>query len=154
MKNHPRSEHCGRGFIVLTRQAKRYQQIVDKFEQVARANIAKTVRHTDLCRQAGVTSRTLFRAFLAVRGTTPYRYLQQLRLNEVRRALALGSEAATVTEVATRFGFRELGRFAAQYRAAFGESPSETKRRARSMHRVSHDVALQHTRGPKHSATP
>jgi AraC family ethanolamine operon transcriptional activator len=32
----------------------------------------------------------------------------------------------TVTAVAMRCGFRELGRFAAAYRATFGESPSET----------------------------
>jgi transcriptional regulator GlxA family with amidase domain len=31
--------------------------------------------------------------------------------------------------VALRCGFRELGRFAADYRAAFGENPSETLRR-------------------------
>jgi transcriptional regulator GlxA family with amidase domain len=32
--------------------------------------------------------------------------------------------------VASRCGFRELGRFAADYRAAFGEYPSETLRRS------------------------
>ena len=43
----------------------------------------------------------------------------------------LGKEGAeTVTDAAMRFGFRELGRFAVDYRAAFGESPSETLRRA------------------------
>src|SRR5262249_51793838 len=54
-----------------------------------------------LCRSAAVTPRTLSRAFRAIRGMTPYRYLQQLRLSEVRRALSSGSDAATVTEAAS-----------------------------------------------------
>jgi AraC-like DNA-binding protein len=32
----------------------------------------------------------------------------------------------TVTEIATGFGFLELGRFSVEYRKAFGESPSQT----------------------------
>jgi len=119
--------------VVLTRQAQRYQQIVDRFEQIGRANIAKPASIAELCRNAAVTPRTLSRAFRAVCGTTPYRYLQELRLTEVRRALSSGSDAANVTEVAKRFGFRELGRFSARYREAFGERPSETKRRTRTL---------------------
>ena len=38
----------------------------------------------------------------------------------------------SVTDIAMRFGFRELGRFAGDYRARFGESPSETLRRGSS----------------------
>jgi transcriptional regulator GlxA family with amidase domain len=102
--------------VVLTRQAQRYQQIVDRFEQIARANIAKPASIAELCRNAAVAPRTLSRAFRAVYGTTPYRYLQELRLSEVRRALSSVSDAANVTEVAKRFGFRELGRFSARYR--------------------------------------
>ena len=39
-----------------------------------------------------------------------------------------------VTEIATALGFVELGRFSVEYRRAFGESPSETLRRALREH--------------------
>ena len=117
---------------MTTQRDQHYRVLVDRFEQVARANLETPARVTDLCRMAEINQRTLSRAFRAVRGTTPYHCLQGLRLSEVQRVLA--SEEGTVTQAAMRFGFRELGRFALQYRMAFGESPSETKRRGFDRH--------------------
>jgi AraC family ethanolamine operon transcriptional activator len=116
---------------VQTRQVQRYQQIVDQFDAVACANLGKLMHVQDLCRVAGVKQHTLLRAFRAIRDTTPHRYLHTLRLKGAREALlASDADEETVTRVALRFGFRELGRFAVEYRAAFGESPSETLRHA------------------------
>jgi transcriptional regulator GlxA family with amidase domain len=125
--------------IITTQRNRRYREIVDHFEQVARANVGRFVHVADLSRVAGVNQRTLSRAFRDIRGLGPYRYLQYLRLSEVRRVLS--SEEGTVTQAAMRFGFRELGRFGVLYRKAFGESPSETKRRRRSVHVISHHDA-------------
>ena len=111
-------------------QAQRYRQLVDRFEEVVRIHVGTYVHVTDLCRLAGINERTLLRAFRSVHGIGPYRYVRNLRLNEVRRALA--SEDITVTQAAMQFGFRELGRFGVMYREAFGESPSETRRRIRA----------------------
>ena len=94
---------------------------------------ASTFEHVaDLCRLAEINERTLLRAFRSVHGIGPHRYVRNLRLNEVRRTLA--SEDITVTQAAMRFGFRELGRFGVLYREAFGESPSQTRRRVRAPH--------------------
>jgi AraC family ethanolamine operon transcriptional activator len=104
---------------------------VDRFEAAARANLEQNVGIGELCRIAAVERRTLARAFHADHGTTPLRYLRTLRLNRARQALlAPCAGRKTVTEVATRFRFRELGRFALNYRTMFGEAPSETLRRA------------------------
>ena len=47
----------------------------------------------------------------------------------LHRALpAADRGSVTMTEVATRFGFYELGRFAVQYREAFGERPNPGRR--------------------------
>ncbi len=45
----------------------------------------------------------------------------------MRDELLLAPEGTTVTEVALRWGFYHLGRFAQEYRALFGQSPSQTR---------------------------
>ncbi len=116
---------------MAVRQKRSYYKLVEDFEEVARANLEKLKHVNGICRLAQANERTLSRAYRVVRGTSPYKYLQELRLKEVKRILS--SETSTVTQAAFRFGFRELGRFAVQYKKTFGESPSETLRRARSL---------------------
>ena len=111
-----------------------YREIVERFDTVIRADAEAFPYIKDICRVVGYTQRTLARAFRAVHGTTPSRYLRTLRLMQAREALlSVDAEALTVTKVALRFGFRELGRFAVDYRATFGESPSQTLRRAKAI---------------------
>ena len=85
----------------------------------------------ELCRVASVSQRTLEYAFRDLLGVTPVRYLKLLRLNRVRQTLSQRTpDRETVTSVAARFGFGDLGRFAVEYRQLFGERPSEALRRA------------------------
>jgi AraC family ethanolamine operon transcriptional activator len=80
----------------------------------------------------GVSERSLRNAFHDVYATGPKRYLMIRQLHRVRRALrAPGDIGRTVTDVATLHGFFELGRFAGDYKALFGEGPSQTLSRAR-----------------------
>jgi AraC-like DNA-binding protein len=84
----------------------------------------------DLARAAGVSERTLHEGFRQVYGTTPMRRLKRLRLEAARAALETADPAATsVSEIAARFGFFQFGRFAGDYRRAFGERPSDTLQR-------------------------
>jgi AraC-like DNA-binding protein len=55
------------------------------------------------------------------------RYLKLRRLNQVRARLRQGSaEVTSVKEVAFNAGFWDLGRFAGEYKALHGETPSKT----------------------------
>ena len=65
-------------------------------------------------------------------GLSPTAYLRAAALREVRRRLLEDPFAHDpVTRAASEFGFWHLSRFAGQYRAQFGESPSETVAQAR-----------------------
>ena len=53
----------------------------------------------------------------------------QRAAGRARSDLISGDEATTVSDVAYRWGFNHLGRFAAHYEHKFGETPSHTLRR-------------------------
>ncbi|MEU4157574.1 AraC family transcriptional regulator [Actinoplanes sp. NPDC026670] len=78
---------------------------------------------------AGTSIRSLQSGFRRHIGCAPMTYLQQVRLTRAHETLRTGDPAMiTVADVAHRWGFAHLGRFASAYRKRFGESPSETLR--------------------------
>jgi AraC-like DNA-binding protein len=104
--------------------------VVERAAEYVRAHSDSGVSLKTLSRVVGVSERGLRNAFYGVHGVSPKRWIVAERLQLARRALLRsGPTGATVTSVATGFGFYELGRFAATYRVAFGEVPSETLRR-------------------------
>lgn len=96
-----------------------------------RAHREEPLRLAALARAAGVPPRTLEEHFRRFLGATPLAWARQERMALARQELLAGDGSATVSGVATRFGFTQLGRFAARYRGRFGELPSETLRRTR-----------------------
>jgi AraC-like DNA-binding protein len=87
----------------------------------------------EVANAAGVPERSLHRHFLHFLGQAPLVHFKTMRLAAARTALlASGAENATVTDIATQFGFVHLGRFSLDYRLRFGESPSATLARARA----------------------
>ena len=79
----------------------------------------------------GLSSRTLHRLVLREFGVAPMQLVRQARLAEARAMLEAARPGATVTRVAHDCGLVHLGRFSQEYARHFGESPSETLRRAR-----------------------
>jgi len=74
--------------------------------------------------------RSLQEGFAREGGMPPMKYLQQVRLRRAREVLREATSAETTgAAVASGLGVSHLGRFAADYRRAFGESPSTTLRR-------------------------
>jgi AraC-like DNA-binding protein len=105
----------------------------DRAEEFLRASLTEPVSLADVAAAAGISVRTLTRTFAHRYGMGPMRFLRNLRLDAVRRALLAARPGELgVTEVALRHGFTHFGRFAGQYRERFGEAPSHTlKHRSR-----------------------
>jgi AraC-like DNA-binding protein len=84
----------------------------------------------DLAAHAGCAPRTLQLAFRRERGWGPLAELRAVRLSRAHAdLLAADPHTDTVTEVAARWGFLHLGRFAAAYRERYGLLPSQALER-------------------------
>lgn len=85
----------------------------------------------DIAKAARLSVRSLQHALRRYRDTTPTAMLRSVRLSRVHDELQSSEPAlASVTEIARRWGFIQMGRFAGDYRAQFGVSPSDTLRRS------------------------
>lgn len=106
--------------------------IVDRARHYVLSNLHDTVTIAELCEALNTSRRTIQYCFQEVLNTNPVQYLRAIRLNSVRRELRDGNPAITqVQDIAARWGFWHLSHFASDYRAMFGELPSDTLRRPR-----------------------
>lgn len=90
----------------------------------------------DLARAAGMSRYHFSRRFSEVTGTSPYRYLLEVKLARAAELLRRGH--LSVTEAALDAGFNDFGRFAAHFRRTFGCLPSNlaSARSARKTARI------------------
>ncbi|WP_175055003.1 AraC family transcriptional regulator [Paraburkholderia sediminicola] len=102
---------------------------IARAEDVIRANLGEPLTVDDIARGAGLSKRALQTGFRRAHGTTPMAFLREARLQRVRTEL-LGADPTntSVTNIALKWGFQHLGRFAVAYHRRFGEAPSQTLR--------------------------
>ena len=122
---------CMDAQAVETRRGWRHQTaIVKRFRAALEENTEEPIYMPELCQRLGLSMRALRNYCHDHLGMGPKRYLLLRRMNLAYQALrAAQPSETTVTQVATRFGFWELGRFAVEYRAWCGELPSATLNR-------------------------
>jgi AraC-like DNA-binding protein len=110
---------------------RRHARIMIMFEEVLADHLSKPLRMSELCGLIGVSERTLRSCCAQFLGMSPIRYVLLRRLSRARVALRYAeSDGANLLEFVRGFGFSELGRFEAAYRAAFSEAPLTTLQRA------------------------
>ncbi|MFD4194151.1 AraC family transcriptional regulator [Amycolatopsis thermoflava] len=103
--------------------SRRHVRIAMEFVQ---EHSADPITAADLAREACVSVRALQMGFREEFGTSPTGYIRGVRLDGVREELLARPQGVSITEIAHRWGFHHLGRFAEHYKRRFGELPSET----------------------------
>ena len=107
-----------------------HAEIMNRFEDLIQVSRKKLLSLSELSDAVGISGRTLRACCQQHLGIGPSHYVRLRRLDLTRRALLQADPAdATVSEISSRFGFDQPGRFSVVYRTLFGESPSVTLHR-------------------------
>lgn len=110
------------------RSARRsHELIMRRFHRVIAEQPDQAIYVPEICKAIGVAERTLRLCCHEQLGISPKQFLLARRMQMARRDLRQAVHGTTtVTEIASRYGFWDFGRFAAAYKAQFGELPSAT----------------------------
>ena len=121
------------GCLVHSRERKnglaqgRHAVVMRRFRQAVDESAGAPLYIPEICKTIRVSERTLRVCCQEHLGMSPKRYLLLRRMALVRSSLREAvTDTTSVTDIAMRFGFWNLGRFAVEYRALFGETPSAT----------------------------
>ena len=105
-------------------------RLARRAEAWMRDHLGEPAQVPEVCQALQVSRRELEYAFRFTFDESPRDYFHALRLNAIRRTLQhADASRETVIRVAHDHGITHLGRFAAHYRALFGENPGMTLQR-------------------------
>jgi AraC-like DNA-binding protein len=102
-------------------------QRVAKAIRLLRENYAQPLRVEAIARDVHMSVSSLHHHFKAVTAMSPLQYQKQLRLQEARRLLFLGS--ADIAMAAHQVGYESASQFSREYSRLFGASPLKDRRR-------------------------
>lgn len=107
------------------------RSVVDIVEAFIEAHWDEPLDLQEIAGVANVSLRTVFREFSERGRGSPGQFARRIRLQRAAELLRRPDEQTSVLAVAFRCGFRNLGRFASEYRQVTGELPSDTLKNAR-----------------------
>jgi AraC-like DNA-binding protein len=108
----------------------KHRDLALRFEALLMSAPDRAFRMAQICAALGVSEQTLRQSCEEQLGMGPIEYARRQRMQLVHRALRRGNcETVSIAGIARQYGFRGLGRFAADYRGVYGELPSATLRR-------------------------
>ena len=105
----------------------RRSKLIAQAEQKMLANLEQSLTLKQLAQDLDSSSSALSYGFQDLFGLSPMRYLKVRRLNAVRQHLKANEpENCTIATLASQLGFYSPCHFTKDYKAMFGELPSET----------------------------
>lgn len=98
-------------------------------EDFMRAHCDQPLTLADIAREAGCSERALQIAFRSHRQSGPMAVLREYRLQGAHQDIVLSEQS--VTDIAYKWGFTNLGRFARIYANKYGNTPSQAVKQSR-----------------------
>jgi AraC family ethanolamine operon transcriptional activator len=106
---------------------KRQAHVLRRAREYSAYHCDRPLRIWQLCREIGVSERTLRHIFQQRTGMSPHDFLKSERLNMAHRMLRdNSSRAQLVKQISHSIGFPQVGHFSRDYKQLFGELPSHT----------------------------
>jgi AraC family ethanolamine operon transcriptional activator len=106
---------------------KRHAHILSRAREYSAYHCDRPLRIWQLCREIGVSERTLRHIFQQRTGMSPHDFLKSERLNMAHRMLRdNNSRAQLIKQFSHSIGFPQVGHFSRDYKQLFGELPSHT----------------------------
>ncbi len=107
-------------FSCLSEGMMHYREAVALSCAYMEEHFSESICLDELCRHAGASRSTLLRAFTKIRGVTPYRYLENVRIHKAKELLQQGVAPA---ETALRTGFSDQSHLSNYFQRFIGLSP-------------------------------
>lgn len=104
----------------LAERLPEYRQEIDRACTFMEQHFSERIYLEQICRYTGLSKSALLRAFTKAKGLTPYRYLENIRINEAKKLLAQGVRPL---EAAMRTGFTDQSHFTNYFGSFIGLTP-------------------------------
>jgi len=99
---------------------------LNKARRILSENIVEPPTIIQLSRIVGINDCKLKRGFKQLFNTTPFAYVQELRMTQAKQSLQNGN--VSVTSVANQVGYSNVGHFSAAFRKYHGATPRNFKK--------------------------
>lgn len=107
-------------FSYLSEGMEHYREAVELSCAYMEAHFSESICLEALCHHAGLSKSTLLRAFTKIKGGTPYRYLESIRIHKAKELLQQG---VTPVEAAIQTGFSDQSHLSNYFQRFIGLSP-------------------------------
>lgn len=106
------------------------EALINLIRSYVLAHIQRPIAVAELVAVTGVSASTLRRAVEAEAGAHLVQFITDIKLDQARAWLSTNRESRAVAKIAAVLGFVSTNAFGRSYRRRFGESATETRKRA------------------------
>lgn len=114
-------------YVFMQTQMKHQDSLVLTIESHLQHNLSQTICLDEMAEKYAISSRNLSRRFKAANGMSLSEYLQKLRLEHTK--LLLESSNLSIEQISDRVGYANQSSLRKLFKTAFGESPSQFRKR-------------------------